>query len=228
MALLELRDVHKTFAGSAGDVAALRGVDLVVDRGAYVVLDGPSGAGKTTLLHVAGLLEPPTRGAVSYDGRDATRLSSRETAALRLREVGFVFQHHYLAPDLTVEENVALPALALGRADAAERTRELLARVGLAGAAARLPRELSGGEQQRAGIARALVNAPRLLVADEPTGDLDPASADVVAALLADAHAQGATLLVVTHDSAQFPQATARATLRAGRLEAAIRAATPR
>lgn len=218
--ILELSGVERTYRGSAGEVPALRGVDLAVAERDYVLVTGPSGAGKSTLLHVAGLLDAPTRGRVAFEGRDVGAASARERAALRLRRIGFVFQHYYLAPDLTVEENVALPALAAGAApsDAASRAGGLLSRVGLGAASERLPRELSGGEQQRVGIARALVNGPRLVLADEPTGDLDPASADAVARLLAEVHAGGAAVLVVTHDPARFPQATRTARIERGRL----------
>lgn len=218
--VIELRDVARTYAGTAGDVHALRGVDLDLRSAEHVLVTGPSGAGKSTLLHVAGALDAPTRGSVRIDGVRADALRPRERAALRLSKLGFVFQHHYLVPDLTVEENVALPALALGvTPDAAHaRAHELLARVGIAAAAERLPRELSGGEQQRAGIARALVNRPRVLLADEPTGNLDAANADAVARLLSELHREGAALLVVTHDPSRFPDATRTVRLDAGRI----------
>jgi len=218
--VLALEGVHRTYRGSGGAVAALRGVDLALDASEYLVLEGASGAGKSTLLTLAGLLEPPDLGRVLFEGRDVARLSPRELSALRLRRIGFVFQHHYLVPDLTLAQNVALPALALGARDSRARVDALLARMGLDAARDRLPRELSGGEQQRAGVARALVNAPRLVLADEPTGNLDPAIADEVARLLADAHAAGAAVMVVTHDPARFPHATRRARLERGRLTA--------
>lgn len=219
--MLALDAVHKVYGSSTGPVSPLRGVDLHVRAGEYVLLEGASGAGKSTLLNLAGLLDDPSAGRVRLDGRAVGPLGSRERAALRLSRIGFVFQHHYLVPDLSVEENVALPALAAGvPPDVAHaRAAALVERVGLAEAAARVPRELSGGEQQRAGVARALVNAPRLVLADEPTGNLDAASADAVAALLADAHREGAAVLVVTHDPARFPQARRRLRLVGGRVE---------
>lgn len=214
--LLALEGVEKSFA--EGGIAPLRGVDLRVEEREFVVLEGISGAGKTTLLNLAGLLDDPTRGRVLFEGRDVAALSASSRSALRLRRVGFVFQHYYLVPDLTVIENVALPALAAGAAheSAISRAGELLSRVGIERARDRLPRTLSGGEQQRAGIARALANSPRLLVADEPTGNLDEASARGVARLLADAHASGVTVLLATHHAAQFPEATRRVRLDAG------------
>jgi ABC-type lipoprotein export system ATPase subunit len=189
-----------------------------VEEGEYVLLEGRSGAGKTTLLNIAGLLDPPTRGRVRFQGSDVTRARDHERAALRLSGIGFVFQHHYLVPDLTIRENVALPALAIGTPDAWSRADSLVDRMGLAPATARFPRELSGGEQQRAGVARALVNQPALLLADEPTGNLDAASADVVAQMLGDAHHEGAAVLLATHDAARFPQAERRLRLEGGRL----------
>ncbi len=221
--ILALERVEKTYAGSTGDVAALRGVDLQVSDGDFVLLEGKSGAGKTTLLNVAGLLDEPTRGRVLFDGAPVAAMRARDRAALRLRRMGFVFQHYYLVPDLSVLENVALPAMAAGApaTDASRRALDLLARVGVADTAGRLPRELSGGEQQRAGIARALVNRPRLLLADEPTGNLDAGSASDVAALLGDVHRQGTTVLLVTHDPERFlANATRRLRLDAGRVVA--------
>lgn len=220
MAILALERVEKEYATEAGRVRALAGVDLAVEAGEYVLVEGASGSGKSTLLNLAGLLDDPTRGSVRFDGRDVAALDPRERAALRLASVGFVFQHYYLVPDLTVAENVALPALALGAGaqDAAARADALLRRVGIEAARDRLPRELSGGEQQRAGIARALVNRPRLLVADEPTGNLDEASAAGVARLLAEARADGVTVVLATHHPAQFPEATRRVRLQGGTL----------
>lgn len=204
----------------APSVPALVDVSLDVTEGEYVLVTGPSGAGKSTLLHLAALLDEPTSGRVRFEGADAAALSSRERARIRLTRIGLVFQHHYLAPDLTALENVALPALSAGARprEAHERAATLLERVGLAAAATRLPRELSGGEQQRVGIARALVNAPRLLLADEPTGNLDPDGAAAVARLLAKAHRDGATLLVVTHDAARFSEATRGVRIERGRI----------
>ena len=218
--VIELRGVTRTYVGTTGEVHALRGIDLDLREEEHVLVTGPSGAGKSTLLHVAGVLDAPTRGSVRIDGARAETLRPRERAALRLAKIGFVFQHHYLVPDLTVEENVALPALALGVAPevAHARAEALLARVGVAGAAGRLPRELSGGEQQRAGIARALVNRPRVILADEPTGNLDASNADSVAALLSELHREGAALLVVTHEPSRFPDATRIVRIEAGRI----------
>lgn len=216
--MLRLESVSRRYHAEAGPVEALRGVDLSLEKGDYLVLEGPSGAGKTTLLHLAALLDIPDEGRVVFEGEDTRAMSEAARSARRLTKIGLVFQHHYLVPDLDVLENVALPRLALGRTDAVERSRSLLARVGLSHVERRLPRELSGGEQQRAGIARALVNDPALLIADEPTGDLDAKNADEIAALLEAAHRGGATLVVVSHDPARFGGATRRARLVAGKL----------
>lgn len=210
--LLELERVDKEYHATTGTVVALRSVNLLLADNEYVLLEGPSGAGKSTLLHIAGLLDAPTRGTVRFNGQ---RHDEKKSAALRLANIGFVFQHHYLAPDLTILENVALPALALRGKSNAEK---LLERVGLAHLQHRLPRELSGGEQQRAGLARALVNEPKLLLCDEPTGNLDAASADVIAELLAEAHDEGATILVATHDVKRFPQAERKLRIERGQL----------
>lgn len=203
--VLELRGVQKAYAGAAARrVSVLEGVDLRVGAGEFLVLTGASGAGKTTLLNVAGLLDAPDAGTVLFEGA-VVRASG--AAPLRLRRIGFVFQHHYLVPDLTVRENVLVHALAAGADTAAAaraRVNALLERVGLASLSDRLPRELSGGEQQRAGVARALVNRPALVLADEPTASLDAASATAVVGLLAEAAAEGAAVLVATHEPSRF------------------------
>lgn len=214
--MLALRGVSKSFDG----VRVLAGLDLEVAGGESVLVEGLSGAGKTTLLNVAGLLEPPDAGEVRLEGRRVDALSPRERAAVRLASVGFVFQHFYLVPDLTVGENVALPALAAGVApeEAHARAAALLARVGLGAATDRVPRTMSGGEQQRVGVARALVNRPRVVLADEPTGNLDSESARAVAGLLAEVAAEGVGVLVVTHERHRFPAATRHLRLAGGRL----------
>ncbi len=185
--MLAMRDVVRTYRQANERLEVLRGVTLSVAPGELVGLVGPSGAGKSTLLHLAGLLERPDGGTVTVDGEDASRLSDGDRTALRRRAIGFVYQFHHLLPEFSALENVALPQMIAGvpGRHARERAEALLARVGLAQRLTHRPARLSGGEQQRTAIARALANGPRLLVADEPTGNLDHRTADDVFAMLA-------------------------------------------
>jgi lipoprotein-releasing system ATP-binding protein len=201
---LELSGVEKAYnRGRPGEVVVLRGVDLSVAPGEVVALVAPSGAGKSTLLHIAGLLDTADAGEVRLGGRAMGGLSDRARTEARRAEAGFVYQFHHLLPEFTALENVVLPQLANGAARAAAEARagELLARVGLAARAGHRPAELSGGEQQRVAFCRALANAPRLLLADEPTGNLDPATSDTVFAVLMDlVRATGLAALIATHN----------------------------
>ncbi|HEX6419834.1 MAG TPA: ABC transporter ATP-binding protein [Acidimicrobiales bacterium] len=221
--LLELRGVVKRFRRGRGHVVALDGVDLAVRAGESVAVAGPSGSGKSTLLHLAGGLDVPDAGTVRIDGRDVARLSAAERARLRRREVGFVFQFFHLLPSLTVAENVELPLLLDRSARGARRAvAAMLDRVGVADRAGHLPGELSGGEMQRAAIARALVARPRLVLADEPTGNLDSATGRAVLDLLAEVVREAGTALVmVTHDPAAAARADRVVHLLDGRLAAA-------
>lgn len=202
--VLALKGLTKTYlAGTPGEVQVLRGADLTVKPGEVVALVAPSGAGKSTLLHIAGLLDTPDVGTVTIGGTDMTGRGDRQRTATRRRDVGFVYQFHHLLPEFTAEENVILPQLANGvpQAQAAERARDLLARVGVAERAAHRPAALSGGEQQRVAFCRALANGPRLLLADEPTGNLDPGTAeqvfDALMGLVADT---GLSAVIATHN----------------------------
>ena len=199
--LYSLRDVRRTYRTGGGSVAALGGVTFDLSGGEVVAVEGPSGSGKSTLLQLLGALDKPTAGSLLLDGRELSGLSERERTRVRSKDVGFVFQGFNLIPTLTARENVEAAMVPLGgtRADRRERAAKLLDRVGLASRATHLPSRLSGGEQQRVALARALANEPRVILADEPTGNLDSATAEeVVDALLALAD-DGVTVVVVTH-----------------------------
>ena len=198
--LLELNGVSKDY----GDVGVLRDVNLRLDGAEAIAIAGPSGSGKSTLLNIIGTLDRPTSGAVFFDGDDLLRLSADEIATMRNRKIGFVFQLHHLLPQCTILENVLIPTLAAaakGRNDEANsRAQRLLDRVGLGAHKSQRPGQLSGGERQRAAIVRALINQPRLLLADEPTGSLDRASAENLRELLIELNRdEGVALIVVTH-----------------------------
>jgi putative ABC transport system ATP-binding protein len=200
--LIRLEDIRKVFTTDEVETHALAGVHLEIHRGEYVSIAGPSGCGKTTLLSILGLLDTPTGGTYRLDGRPVESLTFAERARIRNREVGFIFQSFNLIGDLTVAENVELP-LAYRGLKAGERRRKAsvaLERVGMAHRARHYPSQLSGGQQQRVAVARALGGEPHILLADEPTGNLDSANGESVMELLRDLHRQGATICMVTHD----------------------------
>ncbi|MFO0844525.1 MAG: ABC transporter ATP-binding protein [Gemmataceae bacterium] len=220
-AAVELRGLTRTYPTAAGRVEALRGIDLVVRPGEFVAVMGPSGSGKSTLLHLIAGLDRPTSGEVRVGGESLARLDDDALTLLRRRRLGIVFQAFNLIDVLTAEENVALPLLIDGVAEgqATARAREALAHVGLGERPGHLPGQLSGGEQQRAAIARALVTRPVVLLADEPTGNLDTAAGDAVMGLLRRlVDEQGQTLVLVTHDARHAARADRLLRLRDGRV----------
>jgi len=200
--LVSARDLERDYSMSAGIVHAVRGVSLDVRRGEYVAIVGPSGCGKSTLLNLLGAIDEPSSGALTIAGQRVSGLSDREATLFRLRNIGFVFQRFYLMPVLTALENVELPMAEAGteKGERRKRARELLAYVGLSERCHHRPTELSGGEQQRVAIARALANRPALLLADEPTGELDARTGAEVIALFERLNRDGTTIVVVTHD----------------------------
>ncbi len=200
--VVEARGLTKIFPMPSGAVTALQEVDLLLDPGESVAITGPSGCGKSTLLHLLGCVDTPTSGQVLIDGVDVAGLNDAARSRLRLTTIGFVFQRFFLLPMLTAGENVDLPQLEAGaiRRDCRRRTLELLDYVGLADRVGHRPSQLSGGEMQRVAIARALANRPRIVLADEPTGELDEVTGEQIAALLHRVHLDGTTVLIATHD----------------------------
>jgi putative ABC transport system ATP-binding protein len=219
--LYELAGVHRVYRTGGGEVRALDGIDLAIGAGEFMAIEGPSGSGKSTLLQLLGALDVATSGSVVFDGRELARLGDRELTQLRAQEIGFVFQHFNLIPTLTAVQNVeaALVGQNGGRASRRERALGLLEEVGLAHRGTHLPSLLSGGEQQRVAIARALANAPRVILADEPTGNLDTVTADeVVDVLRGLSLQQGVTVILVTHAEEIARRVARRVRLRDGRV----------
>ena len=220
-ALIELHDVRKTYRVGSEDVHALDGVSLRIAEGEFAAVIGPSGSGKSTLMHLLGFMARPTTGRMMFDGEDVSALSASAQAGYRARKLGFVFQAFNLLPRLSVTENVLLP-VTYARGDTREarrRVAEVLDRVGLAHRARHRPGQLSGGERQRVAIARALINRPRLILADEPTGNLDSQNVERVLALFPELHAEGQTIVLVTHDAAVAAAARRQIRMAGGRVQ---------
>ena len=220
--IVEARSLSKSFALAGREVPVLHGLDLAVGRGDFVAITGASGSGKSTLLHILGGLDRPSEGSYRFDGRDMSALDDDERSRLRASHIGFVFQSFHLLPQLSVLENVAIPFLyaPADARDARERSAASLAKVGLSHRLAHRPSELSGGEMQRAAIARAIVVDPELVLADEPTGNLDSATGAQILDVLCALNDAGATLVLVTHDHDVAARARRRMHLKDGRFDA--------
>jgi lipoprotein-releasing system ATP-binding protein len=219
--LLQIEGLSKAYLTGGRRLEVLHGVSLTIEAGEMVALTGPSGAGKSTFLHLVGALDVPTAGRVVFEGRDLASLDEGERARFRNDSVGFVFQSHHLLPEFTALENTMMPGLVrrVPRAEIRRRAEESLERVGLSGRLGHRPGELSGGEQQRVALARALCLKPRLLLADEPTGNLDAGTAEGIHALIADLNSRlGITAVVVTHNEALAASMPRRLHLNQGRL----------
>ncbi|MDR1274282.1 MAG: ABC transporter ATP-binding protein [Odoribacteraceae bacterium] len=216
--MIEITGIKKSY----GDLQVLKGIDLVIREGEVVTIVGPSGAGKSTLLHILGTLDSPDEGEVLYDAVNVARLSRNKLSTFRNGNIGFVFQHHRLLPEFTALENVCIPAWIKGngRREAEQKARDLLQLLGLAERLAHKPNELSGGEQQRVAVARALINAPRVVLADEPSGNLDSRNKDELHRLFFTLREKlGQTFVIVTHDSSLAAMSDRQVHLRDGMIE---------
>ena len=226
--LVTVQHVTKTFEHEGQPLEVLKGIDLEIERGEMVTIVGPSGAGKSTLLHLIGTLDLPTSGRILYDGQDVTRLGSSDLAEFRNRSIGFVFQFHHLLPEFTALENVMMPGLIQGSRRLEKRARRLLDEVGLTDRLTHRPGELSGGEQQRVALARALLMEPKLVLADEPTGNLDSQTSAAVQALFFDLNQRhGITFLIVTHSRDFAAMMPRQVSMKDGRIDSDERRVQP-
>jgi putative ABC transport system ATP-binding protein len=216
MSIIKATGISKTYRRGSEDVCALRGVDLAIETGEFVSIVGPSGAGKTALMNILGCLDIPSDGTLMIDGVQVTGKKEAELVKIRREHIGFVFQQFFLIPTLTVAENVGLPLIFSGKPYDKAKIDAILSRVGLSHRAGHLPSELSGGEMQRVAIGRALVNDPRILLADEPTGNLDSVTADGIYAVFEELQRQGLTLIIVTHNTELAKRAGRVITIRDG------------
>ena len=221
--LVELKEVSKTYAAGDALIHALKDVSFRAEQGEFITVSGPSGSGKSTFLHLMGAVDAPSSGEVFFDGREISRLSDEGLSEIRLKDVGFIHQFFHLMPTMTAYENVALPLVLQGhnRAGIKEMAENALVRVGLANRMRSFPRQLSGGEMQRVAVARAIIHKPRLILADEPTGNLDTENSQNVLELVSELHEEdGFTIVMATHDQMPLRYATRRVGIVDGRLEA--------
>jgi len=221
--MMQFESVSKTYRTDLVDTLAVGEATFAVAEGDFLAITGRSGSGKSTLAALAGLLDTPSAGAIRFQGEDVAKASPSRLAEIRRRHIGFVFQSFHLVPQLRVAQNVdlALDGLGLGKAERRDRVEAVLEKLGVASRGQHYPRELSGGQQQRVAIARALVRQPSILICDEPTGNLDTENGEIAVGLLKQAHADGATILMVTHDERMAQAATRRLHMRDGRIEIA-------
>ena len=217
--MIELRGVEKIYRRGAEELHALRGVDLSIGKGELISIVGPSGAGKSSLLHILGCLDRPSRGVVTFDGMNMESMSERGLDDIRRRKIGFVFQQFYLMPGLSVFDNVTLPWIFSRKKSGRKRAEALIETVGLRDRSAHFPNQLSGGEMQRAAIARALVNDPEMVLADEPTGNLDSENSEKIFQLLRSLNKDGYTIVMVTHNNELAGRADRVISIRDGRIE---------
>lgn len=216
--MIQIKDVTKIYRRGDEDVHALRGIDLDIKRGDFLAIVGNSGAGKTTLLHILGCLDKPTSGVMSFQGADISALNESELVQLRRRRIGFIFQQFYLLPGLSVLDNVALPLLFARKKTTKDEVAAILETVGLGERLSHLPNQLSGGEMQRVAIARALVNHGDIVLADEPTGNLDSGNSERIFTLLQHLNQQGLTIVIITHNHELAARCSRMVGLRDGRL----------
>ena len=217
--MILLREVEKVYRRGSEELHALKGIDLEIGKGEFISIVGPSGAGKSSLLHILGCLDLPTAGTVQFDQVAVEHMSEKQLDALRRDKIGFVFQQFYLMPGLSVFDNVALPKIFSKRGDKKDGIAALIEMVGLKSRMAHFPNQLSGGEMQRVAIARALVNGPEIVLADEPTGNLDTENSEKIFGLLKSLHAKGYTIVMVTHNHDLAQRADRVVTIRDGRIQ---------